>query len=169
MLAEERRLAQRFDLCTTTTPAEWETLKSYQTGADTDWFPNGVDVDYFCPGDESYDPSTISFIGRMDYYPNQECMLRFCQQVWPRLLSHRPTLKLLIVGAEPSYAIRRLGALEGVTVTGSVDDVRPYVRRSALMVAPEAACQNLQRLAAEGFVGKYGFFEAIASTSTPLN
>ena len=52
------------------------------------------------------------------------------------LRAQRTTLKLLIVGADPSAAIRRLGTLEGVRVTGSVDDVRPHVRGSALMVAP---------------------------------
>ena len=42
----------------------------------------------------------------------------------------------MIVGADPSPKVRQLGAIPGVTVTGSVPDVRPYVRRSALMVAP---------------------------------
>ena len=46
------------------------------------------------------------------------------------------TLKLLIVGADPSPAVRKLGELPGVTVTGSVPDVRSYLHRSALMVAP---------------------------------
>jgi glycosyltransferase involved in cell wall biosynthesis len=45
-------------------------------------------------------------------------------------------LKLVIVGADPSPAVRRLADLPGVAVTGSVPDVRPYVRASALMVAP---------------------------------
>ena len=136
MLAAEKGLARRFDLCTATTRAEWETLNSYATGADTDWFPNGVDADFFCPEDESYDPDTISFIGRMDYYPNQECMARFCEQTWPRLKAARPGMKLLIVGADPTPAMRQLGDLPGVTVTGSVPDVRPFIRKSALMVAP---------------------------------
>jgi len=42
--------------------------------------------------------------------------------------------------------------------------IAPYASALALMVAPEAACLNLQRLADEGFVGKYGFFEAIDYT-----
>jgi sugar transferase (PEP-CTERM/EpsH1 system associated) len=136
MLAAEKRLARKFDLCTATTRAEWETLNAYGTGADTDWFPNGVDADFFCPVDEAYDADTISFIGRMDYYPNQECMARFCDQVWPLLRQQRPAMKLLIVGADPSPAMRELGGLPGVTVTGSVPDVRPFIRSSALMVAP---------------------------------
>ncbi len=136
MLSAEKRLARRFDLCTATTRAEWETLESYATGAATDWFPNGVDAGFFSPTDAPYDADTISFIGRMDYYPNQECMARFCATVWPLLRARRPAMKLLIVGADPSPEMRKLGELPGVTVTGSVPDVRPHIRGSALMVAP---------------------------------
>jgi hypothetical protein len=144
MLHAEKRLARRFDLCTATTRAEWETLKSYGTGAATDWFPNGVDAEFFSPTDGRYDPDLISFIGRMDYYPNQECMLRFCRDVWPALRERRPAMKLAIVGADPSPAIRALANLPGVTVTGSVPDVRPHVRGSAVMVAPLAIARGTQ-------------------------
>ena len=144
MQAAEKRLARRFDICTATTRAEWRTLNEYGTGAVTDWFPNGVDADFFSPGSEPYDFETISFIGRMDYYPNQECMARFCKQTWPLLKDKRPAMKLLIVGADPSPEMRALGELPGVTVTGSVPDVRPYIRSSALMVAPLAIARGTQ-------------------------
>jgi len=133
---EERRLAGRFDLCTATTRAEWETLEGYRTGVATDWFPNGVDSAYFAPAAEPYDTDTLCFVGRMDYYPNQECMFEFCARTLPLVRAHRPNVKLLIVGADPSSAVRKLGELPGVTVTGPVPDVRPYLQRSALMVAP---------------------------------
>jgi len=132
----EKRLAGRFDMCTATTRAEWETLEGYGVGVPTDWFPNGVDSGYFAPVDEAYEPDTISFVGRMDYYPNQECMFDFCSNTLPRLRELRPGVRLLIVGADPSPAVKRLEEIPGVTVTGSVPDVRPFVRRSAAMVAP---------------------------------
>ena len=144
MLWAEKRLARRFDLCTATTRAEWQTLQDYGTGAATDWFPNGVDAQFFSPTDGQYDADTISFIGRMDYYPNQECMQRFCDQVWPLLKARRPDMKLLIVGADPSPEMKKLGERPGVTVTGSVPDVRPFVRRTALMVAPLAIARGTQ-------------------------
>lgn len=147
MLWAEKRLARRFDLCTATTRAEWETLESYGTGVASDWFPNGVDAKFFSPDEATggaYDADTISFIGRMDYYPNQECMQRFCRDVWPRLTAARPAMKLLIVGADPSPAIKALQQFPGVTVTGSVPDVRPYIRGSALMVAPLAIARGTQ-------------------------
>ena len=136
LVAEERRLARKFDVCTATTRAEWETLEGYRTGVATDWFPNGVDAGYFAPSADAYDPDTISFIGRMDYYPNQECMFDFCERALPLLKAARPNLKLCIVGADPSPKVRRLAEIPGVSVTGSVPDVRPYAQKSALTVAP---------------------------------
>ncbi|HTR59135.1 MAG TPA: TIGR03087 family PEP-CTERM/XrtA system glycosyltransferase [Casimicrobiaceae bacterium] len=133
---EERRLASRFDMCTATTRAEWETLRKLGTASASDWFPNGVDSEYFAPSGEPYDPDGIAFVGRMDYYPNQECMFDFCAHTLPLLRARRPSLRLTIVGADPSPAVKRLERHEGVTVTGSVPDVRPYLRRSALMIAP---------------------------------
>lgn len=46
--------------------------------------------------------------------------------------------------------------------------VAPYSSILALMVAPEAACENLQKLAASGMVGQYGFYEAIDYTRSRL-
>ena len=132
----EKQLARKFDFCTTITRGEWETLEQFGLGVPTDWFPNGVDSEYFSPAESAYEPDTICFVGRMDYYPNQECMTDFCARVLPELRLRRPALKLYIVGADPTPAVRRLGDLPGVSVTGSVHDVRPYLHRSALMVAP---------------------------------
>jgi polysaccharide biosynthesis protein PslH len=147
LLAEEKRLARRFDLCTATTRAEWETLDSYGTGVASDWFPNGVDSEYFAPGSAScdaYEADTVVFVGRMDYYPNQQCMFDFCRDTLPLLRAQRPGVKLTIVGADPSPAVRKLGELDGVTVTGSVPDVRPYVRQAALTVAPLTIARGTQ-------------------------
>jgi sugar transferase (PEP-CTERM/EpsH1 system associated) len=142
--AEERQLARRFDFCTATTRAEWETLKELAVDTPNDWFPNGVDSEFFAPAVAAYDADTIVFVGRMDYYPNQQSMFDFCANVLPRLRAQRPTVKLQIVGAAPSPAVWRLGELPGVTVTGSVADVRPYVTRAALTVAPLRIARGTQ-------------------------
>jgi polysaccharide biosynthesis protein PslH len=144
LVAEEKRLARAFDVCTATTRAEWNTLEGYATGAVTDWFPNGVDSDYFAPTGESYDSDTISFIGRMDYYPNQECMIGFCRDVFPLIRERRAGARLVIVGADPSAEIRELAEIPGVTVTGSVPDVRPWLKTSAVMVAPLRIARGTQ-------------------------
>jgi glycosyltransferase involved in cell wall biosynthesis len=63
-------------------------------------------------------------------------MFDFCARTLPLLHARRPSLKLVIVGADPSPRVQRLAQLPGVSVTGSVPDVRPYLHRSALMIAP---------------------------------
>lgn len=141
---EEKRLARRFDLSTCTTEAELATLRGLSSARQTDWFPNGVDADYFVPTEKPYDPDQICFIGRMDYYPNQQAMLYFCNDVLPLIQTHRPATKLTIVGAEPTVKIRNLAEIRGVTVTGTVPDVRDYVRGSALSVAPLAIGRGTQ-------------------------
>ncbi len=132
----ERQIARGFDVCTTVTRAEWETLESYRTGAITDWFPNGVDAQYFHPENRDYDPDTLCFVGRMNYYPNEEAMTEFCAKVLPRIQARRPSTKLVIVGAEPTAAVRKLAERPGVSVTGAVPDVRPHLWRSAAAVTP---------------------------------
>jgi sugar transferase (PEP-CTERM/EpsH1 system associated) len=140
----EARLARQFDLCTCTTRAELETLAGYEVPVPLGWFPNGVDAEYFAPSPEPYDPDLVTFVGRMDYYPNQQAVVDFCATVLPGLRRRRPAENLAIVGADPSAGIRRLGEQDGVSVTGSVPDVRPYVRRSALTVAPLQIARGTQ-------------------------
>jgi hypothetical protein len=132
----ERNLARRFDLCTCTTLAELDTLRSYDAGVATDWFPNGVDAGYFGPLSDEYDRDRICFVGRMDYFPNQQAVLWFCSEVLPLIQARRPSAQLFVVGAAPPRSIASLHGANGVVVTGTVDDVRPFVRQSALTVAP---------------------------------
>jgi glycosyltransferase involved in cell wall biosynthesis len=71
-------------------------------------------------------------------------VLEFCRDALPRIRERRPGAQFLIVGADPTSAIRRLGELPGVTVTGRVPDVRPFLRRSAAMVAPLTIARGTQ-------------------------
>lgn len=140
----EAELASRFDMCTCTTRSELDALRGYAAAPRAGWFPNGVDTDYFCPAPEPYDANVICFVGRMDYFPNQECVLRFCDETLPRLRRRRPALEFHIIGAAPGRAVRRLARRAGVVVTGTVADVRPHVRRAALSVAPLRIARGTQ-------------------------
>lgn len=140
----EKILARKFNTCTCTTRGELETLKSYGTDVPCGLIPNGVDLEKFAPAGEAYDPQAICFVGRMDYYPNQQAMYHFCAEVLPLIRTKRPGVKLAIVGANPSAGVRKLGNIAGVTVTGTVPDVRPYVLKSAIAVAPLVIARGTQ-------------------------
>ena len=132
----ERDLATRFDLCTCTTLAELDTLRGYASRGATDWFPNGVDAAFFAPEAGDFDRDTICFVGRMDYFPNEQGVLWFCRDVLPLVQKKRPKARMLVVGAAPPRSILALAGHGGIEVTGTVDDVRPFARRAALTVAP---------------------------------
>ena len=144
MKMAEKSLASQFDYCTCTTKAELETLREFKVPTPSDWFPNGVDSAYFSPTSVPYDHDVISFVGRMDYFPNQQAMTFFCDEVLPLIRSRRRAATLRIIGAEPSKEIRRLANRPGVTVTGTVPDVRDHVRSSAVSVAPLTIARGTQ-------------------------
>ncbi len=98
---------------------------------------NGVDLEFFSPsGHEPAEPPSLVFTGQMDYSPNVQAVCWFVQNVWPQLRQEHPDLRFVIVGREPTAAVRQLAACDGVVVTGRVDDVRPYVHRAVAVIAP---------------------------------
>jgi glycosyltransferase involved in cell wall biosynthesis len=104
--------------------------------------PNGVDTDFFHPptpgtGPAPGAPPQIVFTGMMAYYPNHDAVCAFAETAWPLLQQRVPDIRWAIVGAEPSPAVVALARPgNGITVTGRVDDVRPYVWESHLSVVP---------------------------------
>jgi sugar transferase (PEP-CTERM/EpsH1 system associated) len=101
---EERRLAGRFDLCTATTRAEWETLEAYRTGVATDWFPNGVDSTYFSPAAASYSPTPSASSAGWTTIPIRNACSISASARYP--VRARRNIKLLIVGADPTPAVK---------------------------------------------------------------
>ena len=140
----ERLLAARFNLATCTTRAEMESLQALGASGPTAWFPNGVDASLFTPTDTDYERDLVTFVGRMDYYPNQQAVTKFCAEVLADIQARRPATRFEIVGADPPAEIRELARYPGVTVTGSVPDVRPYVTRAALTIAPLEIARGTQ-------------------------
>ena len=74
------------------------------------------------------------------------------------------------VDAALNYQYRAFGVPGLGLKRGLAEDVviAPYASMLALMVAPEEACRNLQRLAGEGLAGRFGLFEAIDYTPSRL-
>ena len=90
----EMRLAKKFDVCTCTTALEVATLDGYGTGVRTAAIPNGVDIDRFQPASEAPEQDSLCFVGLMDYFPNQQCMIDFCRDVLPMVQKQRPQATL---------------------------------------------------------------------------
>jgi polysaccharide biosynthesis protein PslH len=98
--------------------------------------PNGVDLDYFRPMREPVGRDDIVFTGSMDWRPNQDAARYFVAEILPLLRRERPNLNCTFVGRSPPSDIRALADKPGFQVTGTVDDVRPFVARAAVYVVP---------------------------------
>ena len=103
--------------------------------------PTGVDLEFFrweAPPPISGDhPETIVFTGSMDSAANHGGIQFFIAAVWPRVRARYPRARLVVVGRNPPAALQAMVTRsDGIELTGSVADVRPYVRRGHVFVIP---------------------------------
>ncbi len=89
-------------------------------------------------------PGEMIFTGVMDYYPNVEGVVWFCRDVLPLIRRERPGATLTICGARPDPRVQALARISGVTVTGRVADVRPYMARASVAVVPLRIARGIQ-------------------------
>jgi sugar transferase (PEP-CTERM/EpsH1 system associated) len=144
LLAYEKRIASTFShalLCTAIEKRDFERLIP---GVPVSLVGNGVDLDYFRPTDRPKRPASIAFTGVMDYFPNVDAVLWFCDEILPVVQGRVPEANLTICGSQPVAAVRRLGKRRGVTVTGRVPDTRPYVDQAEVFVAPLRMARGIQ-------------------------
>lgn len=93
--------------------------------------------------------SILLFTGAMDYLPNAEAAIHFAQRVLPAVRERVPDAEFYVVGSNPTREVLALGDLPGVTVTGTVADVRPYFAAAKAYVLPLTLARGIQNKALE--------------------
>ena len=102
--------------------------------------PNGVDSTYFCPGDGPKTTTEVVFSGKLSYHANVTAALHLVQQVMPFVWADQPEARVVLAGKDPASELVRLGQADRrVVVTGTVDDLRPYLRRATVAAAARAS------------------------------
>jgi polysaccharide biosynthesis protein PslH len=133
----EQRALSEFDAHIAVSERDAEALRSVNLSAKVFVIENGVDSSYYEPdGSGSNTRNRIVFVGSMDYHANVEGVVKFARNVWPAVHQQKPELVFTIVGKDPAPAVRELSSINGVEVTGSVDDVRRYYREAVAAVVP---------------------------------
>ena len=94
--------------------------------------PNGWDTARPLPPS---DEPVAAFVALLSWAPNVEAARWIATEVWPRVRAARPDARLLLVGRDPHAAVRAFAG-NGVEVSGTVADVRPWLARSVLGLAP---------------------------------
>lgn len=117
--------------------------------------PNGVDPDFWSPARTKVEPYTIALTGGMNYPPNESAALTLIRKIMPLLRKRFDRPKLLLIGRTPTEALKREAALhDDVTLTGTVDDVRPWMNRASVFAAPIPFASGMQNKALEAMAMK---------------
>ena len=133
----ERRACTAADLVVAVSEDDRRRLQALAPGSRCVATPTGVDVTYFQPTTpRREDPHRLVFTGSMDWFPNEDAILFFLDAILPRIRAQVPAVTLSVVGRNPSARLRAAAEGAGVVVTGTVDDVRPYVDEAAVYVVP---------------------------------
>jgi sugar transferase (PEP-CTERM/EpsH1 system associated) len=133
----ERQACRRFAGVVAVSEADQAIFADRFDARRTFTIPTAVDAEYFRPEPVPVVEGRLVFTGSMDWLPNEDAILYFVEEVLPRVSARIPGVTLTVVGRNPSpHLRRRLAAFPAVTLTGRVEDVRPYVAEAAAYIIP---------------------------------
>ncbi len=132
----EGNVCRRVDRVVAVSEADREGIQSVAPEASITVVPNGVDLEEYSNYSGAKINFDLVFTGKMDFRPNVDAMLWFCDQVLPLIRREQPEVQLAIVGQRVHPRLEKLRYMRGVTLTGWVPDVRPYIAGATVYVAP---------------------------------
>ncbi|HSD83901.1 MAG TPA: glycosyltransferase family 4 protein [Anaerolineae bacterium] len=135
----ERRVCCQSDRVACVSPADADAIRQLDPAIHAHVIPNGVDTDFYRR--ERVTPldlprHSLVFTGTMDFRPNVEAMLWFMQEVLPLIKPQVPDVQVYIVGQRPHARLDALRADPALTITGAVDDTRPYIAAASAYIVP---------------------------------
>lgn len=136
MRRSERTACARSRMVVAVSPQDAACLSANAPGAVIRSMPTGVDTNYFRANGTPEAPLHLVFSGAMDWYPNEDAMLFFMQEILPLIRREVADVAATVVGRNPSARFRAAGESAGVRITGTVDDVRSYIDTGAVYVVP---------------------------------
>jgi glycosyltransferase involved in cell wall biosynthesis len=118
-------------------------LQQLVPGLNVTLVPNGIDTTQYQaspansePAVKSSQPPTLVFTGKMDFRPNVDAVRWFAEAIWPKVRAEVPDAQFYAVGQRPHPQLDHLRADPSITLTGWVEDMRPYITQATVYVAP---------------------------------
>ncbi|RLC91060.1 MAG: glycosyl transferase family 1 [Chloroflexi bacterium] len=180
LLRYESQICRRADRVLAVSDPDAAELRALSPGLDVTVVPNGIDTHVYQPLIPNPKSQTLVFTGTMDFRPNVDAVLWFARQVLPLVRAEVGEARLVVVGQRPHPRLDELRAAPAITLTGWVEDTRPYIAEAAVYVAPlrmgggtrlkllEAMAMGrpvvATRLGAEGFPVTHGREMLLADT-----
>jgi glycosyltransferase involved in cell wall biosynthesis len=147
----EADFARSFDKVMLISPRDLEAMAAEPPLPNVFFNPHGVDFDYFAPDPQvEKETNTLIFSGNMKYMPNIDAITYFCKEILPLIRQRIPDVRLYIVGTRPVSEVLALGEDPAITVTGRVPDLRTYLNRAQVAIAPMRIVAGLLNKVLEG-------------------
>jgi glycosyltransferase involved in cell wall biosynthesis len=97
---------------------------------------HGINRAEFAIPDSPAQPRTLVFTGNFTHYPNLDAAHFFMQEIHPVILKSVPDVSVWFVGANPPASLMQYRGENNVFVTGRVPDIRPYIQKATVCIAP---------------------------------
>ena len=137
MMRHEGEMCRKFGGTIAVSETDKQRMEEYFNATRVYSIPTGVDTDFFQPDTNAREKKRLVFTGSMDWLPNEDAMIYFIEQVFPLIKQEEPETDLVIVGRKPTPAIQKLiDGRDDITLTGWVEDTRPYMNESAVFIVP---------------------------------
>ena len=139
----EEKLARQFDRVLVTSANDRDAFLGLPNvdvkaiGERVSVLANGVDLEYFRPDQGTVRRDNVLIVsGKMSYHANVSMVLHLVEQVMPLIWEKKADAELWVVGKDPAREIRALEGHPGIRITGTVPDLRPFLRQAAVSLAP---------------------------------
>lgn len=137
MMKRELEILRKVDRVICMNQLEADALQGYLPVERMTVLPHGVDTSYFAPMPEiEPEPFAIGFFGAYHHYPNVDAVLHFTEKIFPQIKERVPEAHFYVIGIHPPPEFDALRKRSDITVTGFVPDIRPYLARCRVIVAP---------------------------------
>jgi GT2 family glycosyltransferase/glycosyltransferase involved in cell wall biosynthesis len=135
-LNAEINLCRKFDKIITLTQDDALALKRFDPSLPIEVIRTCTDIEYFYPVEAIEEPNTLIYTGNFRHSPNVDAALYLINEILPKVRQEIPDIRLYLVGAWHMPEVQESAQKNGVVVTGWVEDMRPYLSRASLFVAP---------------------------------
>lgn len=132
----EKSLSRRFGAIITNSKVDEAFLRSLDSSGNIVTITNGVDSEFFMPAGGKSDMTKLVFTGVMNYAPNEDSAIYFCDTILPLIQKQYPQVQFWVVGKDPTEKVQMLAQRPGVHVTGGVADMRPFLETAGVFVCP---------------------------------
>ena len=140
----ERKCTKIFKMQTVISQTDKDYIEQFAKTSNIKVIGNGVDTEYYKPIDFQKG-NNICFVGSMQYIPNSEATIYFATEIFPLIKKEIPDAKFKIIGANPRKDLfEAVKDIDGIEITGKVEDVREYMKDCKVSVCPVKIAGGIQ-------------------------